>query len=220
MTGRPASAAFFDAIARRYDREYARGRDETRAGLARVLLELPAASRVLDLGVGTGRELPALLDAGHAPVGLDASPGMLALCAKRTRPVPLVEGDLWAPLPWGDAAFDAVIALHGTLSHPPSSEARAALPGEVARVLRPGGVFVAEVPGAAWLDEAVSQGARGLARTGDGRARYVDAATGASVEVWLLAADAWRQLFQGAMDARVEAIPGGELLIVARRREG
>jgi len=112
----PASAAFFDAIARRYDRTYGRSRAESTASLARVLALLAPRSHVLDLGVGTGRELPALLDAGHDPVGLDASREMLALCARRARPIPLVLGDLWERLPWEDASFDAVLALHGTLA--------------------------------------------------------------------------------------------------------
>lgn len=72
------AAAFFDAIAGRYERAYALTTAASRARMARVLGVLPAApAQVLDLGVGTGRELTALLDAGHAPTGLDASRAML-----------------------------------------------------------------------------------------------------------------------------------------------
>jgi SAM-dependent methyltransferase len=217
LTEAPSSARFFDSVARRYDRVYAPGPEETRRSLARVLHELSPASRVLDLGVGTGRELPALLDAGHSPVGLDASQEMLALCARRSRPVPLVHGDLWGPLPWSDGAFDAVIALHGTLSHPPSAEVRAAFPREVARVLRPRGVFVAEVPTEQWLERAVDSRGGRLTMIDAGRAIHVDDATGASVEVWALPEDGWRCLFEGVLCVRVEQVGDGELLIVGKR---
>jgi SAM-dependent methyltransferase len=218
LTGRDDATRFFDAIARRYDRVYAPSREETERRLARVLRELSPASRVLDLGVGTGRELPALLDAGHSPVGVDVSTKMLALCARRSRPVPLLKGDLWEPMPWDDASFDAVLALHGTLSHPPSAEARAALPGEVARVLRPGGILVAEVPTIAWFERMARQAGTSVARLDDGRGRFTDDATGATVEASFLSEDEWRALFASALAVRTEAAEVGEILIVGRRQ--
>src|SRR5581483_1711734 len=126
---------------------------ETRRRFARLLPALPPApARVLDLGVGTGRELTLLLDAGYAPTGLDASAAMLARCARRSRPVPLVEADFWQPLPFPAASFEAAIALHGTLAHPPDgSSSLARLAAELARVLAAGGCFVAEAPAPAWL---------------------------------------------------------------------
>ncbi len=147
MSSSDPSRRFFDAIARRYDRVYAPGAAESRARMGRVLASLPSASKILDLGVGTGRELPSLLDAGHEVVGLDLSPEMLAVCARRARPIAVVLADLWERLPFADGAFDAVLALHGTLS--PTRSPEAAITGvaiEAARVLRVGGVFVAEVP--------------------------------------------------------------------------
>lgn len=215
MTTRNDAARFFDAVARRYDRVYAPGRAETEESLARVLPELRPASRVLDLGVGTGRELPALLDAGHSPVGLDASSEMLAICARRARPVPLVKGDLWERLPWDDSSFDAVIALHGTLSHPPSDTARAAFPAEVARILRPGGVLVAEVPTLEWFDRIASAG--GAVRLNESRGRFSDDATGATVEASFLSEQGWRALFETAFAVRIE-LTADQLLVVGRRK--
>jgi len=215
LTEKGDAAQFFDAIARLYDRVYAPGRDETERRLARVLRELAPASRVLDLGVGTGRELPALLDAGHSPVGVDASTKMLALCARRSRPVPLMKGDLWGPLPWDEASFDAVLALHGTLSHPPSADARAAFPHEVARVLRPGGVFVAEVPTIAWLERATRES---VTRLGETQARFTDASTGATIEASFLTEGQWEALFASTLTVRTSPAEDGEILIVGRRQ--
>jgi aryl-alcohol dehydrogenase-like predicted oxidoreductase len=124
---------FFDAIARRYDRAYALSGPLSRARLARVVRELEGRTRVLVLGIGTGRELPALLDAGHEPVGLDVSPEMIAQCSHRARRVPIVLGDFYEPLPFGDASFDAAIALHGTLAHPPHEGAHRALASHLPR---------------------------------------------------------------------------------------
>ena len=225
MTGRVTRVApdrFFEAIARRYDRVYAPDAQTTRARMERVLRELPPASRVLDLGVGTGRELGALQEAGHAPVGLDLSPSMIAICARRARPVPLVIADLWGPLPFDARAFDAAIALHGTLAHPTHDGACVALASEVARVLRPGGVFVAEVPAPsllAYLEAAggIDAGDLQMRREGD-VVVHEDRAAGVAVDARVLDADAWRALFARDFDVTVEALGELELLIVARRR--
>jgi SAM-dependent methyltransferase len=217
VSARPAAGQFFDAIARSYDRSYAPSGLETRRGMARVLRELPRQARLLVLGVGTGRELPALLDAGHSPVGLDASSEMLARCATRRRPVPLVLGDLWAPLPWGDGAFDGVLALHGTLCHPPRDDAWRGLASELARVLRAGGVFVAEMPTVAWLAHQ-AEGELGRLEPGaEGRARYVDFATEATVEISCLTEEGYRRALGGGLSVRIDEARPGEVLVVARK---
>ena len=105
------------------------------------------------LGVGTGRELTALLDAGYAPTGLDVSRAMIERCARRARPVPVVEGDFWeTPLPFEDGTFAAAMALHGTLAHPPDVAAVGRLAKDLARVVVPGGRLVIETPSLAWLE--------------------------------------------------------------------
>jgi SAM-dependent methyltransferase len=176
--------------------------------MERVVKALPAPpGRVLVLGVGTGRELPALLDAGYEPTGLDASREMLARCARRARPVPLVEADFYeSPLPFADTSFDAAVALHGTLAHPPSLQAMGVLAGELARIVRPGGRVLAEVPSPAWLDrlEGVASDERRVRRTGERTCVYEDLVTGANIEALLLDAPAWRSAFEPAFRVGIE----------------
>jgi SAM-dependent methyltransferase len=211
---------FFDAIAGRYEREYALPAEESRARMARVLAELPPPpARVLDLGVGTGRELAALLDAGHAPTGVDVSPAMLERCAHRARPVPLVEADFWRPLPLGDASFDAAIALHGTLAHPPDDGAVARLATELARVVRPRGVWILEVPSPGWIARAArdAAGDQRVRPTGPTTAEYIDPATGASIEARLLTEADWIAALSPGWMVSVEAASDVEFVVVARR---
>lgn len=214
--------AFFDAIAGRYERAYALPPAESRARMNRVLAVLPAPpAAVLDLGVGTGRELTAMLDAGYAPTGLDASRAMLERCGRRARPVPLVHADFWLPpLPFGDATFGAIVALHGTLAHPPDAGAMARLARELARIALPGAVFVAEVPSPTWLErlEAIPwQEDRRARRTGRRTCVYEDLVTGASIEATLLDEVEWSAALAPDWRAAVESIDELEWLVVARR---
>jgi SAM-dependent methyltransferase len=217
--------AFFDAIAGRYERAYALPPEASRARMERVLAALPAPpARVLDLGVGTGRELSALLDAGYAPTGVDVSRAMLERCARRARPVPLHHADFWTPpLPFGDGAFDAVIALHGTLAHPPDAIPSAAvgrLGRELARVVHAGARFVAEIPSVAWLDhleDAQQEADRRARRTGRRSCVYEDLVTGASIEATLLDEAGWIDALAPDWAARVESIDELEWLVVAHR---
>lgn len=205
-----SARAFFDAIARRYDRDYALSGPLSRERLARVIEEIAGRRRVLVLGIGTGRELPALLDTGHEPVGIDVSPAMIAKCNERSRKVPIVEADFYERLPFDDASFDAAIALHGTLAHPPRPGAHAALAAELARVLAPDGAFVAEVPAAEGLAKL------GVTTTGSGGFVHRDEASGATIEGVALTAEGWRAAFSPALDVKVEPLGEVEHLVVAR----
>jgi demethylmenaquinone methyltransferase/2-methoxy-6-polyprenyl-1,4-benzoquinol methylase len=97
-------------------------------------LALPAGSRILDLACGTGdlcRDLERI--AGHRPIGVDFSAGMLA---HAHTDAPLVRGDALR-LPTPDGAVDGVtcgFALRNFTSLPEFF-------GECARVLRRGGRF-------------------------------------------------------------------------------
>jgi demethylmenaquinone methyltransferase/2-methoxy-6-polyprenyl-1,4-benzoquinol methylase len=135
----------FDAIAPRYDlvnrimtfRLDVRWRRRTVRDL-----RLPTGSRVLDLAAGTGDLCRDLTAAGHRPIGVDLSFGMLA--AARTT-APLVHADaLRLPVP--DGAADGAtcgFALRNFVD-------LEAFLAELARVVRPGGrialLEVAEPP--------------------------------------------------------------------------
>ncbi|HEY4015315.1 MAG TPA: class I SAM-dependent methyltransferase [Polyangiaceae bacterium] len=218
------AAAFFDRIAGRYERSYGLSAEESRRRMDRVLAELPPApARVLDLGVGTGRELTALLDAGYEPTGIDVSREMLERCARRARAVPLIHRDFYEPLPFPSAWFDAAVALHGSLAHPPDASATARLASHLARVVRPAGVWLAEMPTPAWLD-AVEAGRtadgspdRRVWRTGPETCWYEDEVLGVSIEARLPSEAAWRAAFGALWTARFVPVSDVEWIVVARR---
>jgi SAM-dependent methyltransferase len=120
-----------------------------RREVERWLDELPrrgeARLRVLDAGCGTGGLLANLrTDAWAAGVEISAEAIRLA----RSRGLhALVAGSACA-LPFEDASFDAVVSID-VLSHADVEERRAV--EEAARVLRPGGVFLVQVPAFDWL---------------------------------------------------------------------
>ncbi|MEX2221875.1 MAG: class I SAM-dependent methyltransferase [Candidatus Rokuibacteriota bacterium] len=92
-----------------------------------------ARGRVLDLGCGTGRNLP-LLPAGTRAVGLEPSWAALQRARRRAPRVPLVIGSAEA-LPFREAVFDTV--LSGLVFCSVPDPRRGLL--EVGRVLRPDG---------------------------------------------------------------------------------
>jgi ubiquinone/menaquinone biosynthesis C-methylase UbiE len=92
-----------------------------------------ARGRVLDVGCGTGRNLP-LLPAGTRAVGLEPSWETIRRARRRAPGVPLVVGSTEA-LPFRDAAFDTVLSgLVFCSVTDPGQGLR-----EVQRVLRPDG---------------------------------------------------------------------------------
>lgn len=153
-----ALSGFFDAEAETYDAAHdapSPAGHALRARLDAVLGVLRAVppGEALDVGMGPGRLVAALAAAGWTVSGLDASPAMVQAARARV-PVArerLVVGEL-ERLPFGDDAFDAVVAT-GVLEY--ASDVERAV-GELTRVLRPGGVAVVSVanassPASLWL---------------------------------------------------------------------
>ena len=94
-----------------------------------------AAGSVLDIGCGTGRNLP-LYDASARVVGIDVSAAALARARRRRPGVSLVQGDAEA-LPFRAGTFDTVVSALVFCSVPDAARGLS----EVKRVLRPGGTL-------------------------------------------------------------------------------
>lgn len=114
-------------------------------------LDLTPASRLLDVGCGTGRHILELTRYEGTFVGLDMarddlrSMRYLLEITKRERPVPasvhMIEGD-GGRLPFDDDLFDQVLCTE-TLEHVPDDRA---ILRELVRVLKPNGVLAISVP--------------------------------------------------------------------------
>lgn len=100
-----------------------------------------AEGRVLEIGVGSGLNLPLYTGAVTALVGLDPSDRLLAMARRRAEgsavPVELVQGSATA-IPLDDASVDMLVMTWTLCSIP---DPVAAL-GEMRRVLRPGGALL------------------------------------------------------------------------------
>lgn len=99
-----------------------------------------ARGEVLEVAVGTGRNLPFYPNSVRL-TGIDFSPAMLDIAATRAaevgREIDLHEADAQA-LPFEDASFDTVVCTLGLCGFP---DERAAI-AEMHRVLRPGGTLL------------------------------------------------------------------------------
>lgn len=113
--------------------------------LARLLPVGPA--RVLDAGCGTGGLIKALHAANPAwrATGLDFMPLACALARERTG-AEIVQGSIME-LPFADGSFDAVVSADVVCQ----VEDGALALREFARVVRPGGVVLVNVPAFRWL---------------------------------------------------------------------
>jgi ubiquinone/menaquinone biosynthesis C-methylase UbiE len=143
---------YYDAEASVYDKnryESVAGRRVDRFQkqlLANYLMELSGDAKVLELGCGTGRFLPYLINMGYQLTGIDVSRLMLEKARERvlsevTAPVVLLHNDA-DTMPFADAYFDAVysiLVINLIQDYQKTFK-------EVARVVKPGGLFIFSVP--------------------------------------------------------------------------
>jgi SAM-dependent methyltransferase len=148
------AAQAFDAVAPGYDAAYGPQGNAVMAWLRResvVLLRdtFPADSRLLEIGCGTGDEALALARIGHTILATDISPAMAARTQAKLSAAGLADRVTALALPAGSLSalrplrpFDGAYASFGSLNcEPDLSSVVTAL----ARLLRPGAVFVCSV---------------------------------------------------------------------------
>jgi ubiquinone/menaquinone biosynthesis C-methylase UbiE len=126
----------WDKTAPAYDRQMAFF-ERIQVGGGREWLGARARGRVLEVAIGTGRNLP-YYPADVTITGIELSPAMLAIARTRAadlgREVDLREGDA-EHLPFADASFDTATCALSLCTIPDP----AAAIGEMKRVLVPGG---------------------------------------------------------------------------------
>ena len=140
--GLDETRAYYDEFSKSYERHRRPNRERGYHALVDDLeVELCArygsGKDVLECGCGTGLILERVAKHARRAVGIDLSPGMLALA--RERGLDVHEGSI-TELPFADESFDVTCSFK-VLAHVPDIGRALA---EMARVTRPGGVILAE----------------------------------------------------------------------------
>ncbi len=146
MTARPPAMndpAHWDSLAERYADEADR-MTGMYCEAAWHLAALPLGARVLDVATGAGALLSIALNDGADATGIDFSPGMVRVAQARAALLRAGERALvmdGQALDFSDASFDAAFSMFGVFMFPDPIAGF----GEIARVLRPGGLAVIAV---------------------------------------------------------------------------
>ncbi len=116
-------------------------------GIARLLKDRNA-TRVLDLGFGSGRHVVYFARNGLSVYGLDNSPTGLRMTAQWLEREHLSANlrlqDMREELPWGESFFDAIISVQ-VIHHTDVATIRKII-GEIERVMKTGGFVFVTVP--------------------------------------------------------------------------
>jgi SAM-dependent methyltransferase len=105
-------------------------------------LQAENCARLLEIGAGTGQDSAFFAQHGLSVVATDLSAEMVARCRQKNLDARVMD---FGRLEFADASFDAVHAMN-CLLHVPNADLPAVL-AEIARVLRPGGLFFLGVYG-------------------------------------------------------------------------
>lgn len=131
---------------------------DTKDAVEFLYAQAPAADRFLEFGVGTGRVALALAERGMTGVGLDTSPEMLDILARKAAESGLsVEAKLAdCTKVTLDKSFDLIYAIFNTIFCLLDQEQQIDAFRNAARHLSPSGRFVIEVfvPDISWLANA------------------------------------------------------------------
>lgn len=129
----------YDTVAADYADRFPTTEPEDPLDLAMIdhfIARLGPSPTVLDAGCGTGRMSRYLADRACRVVGLDVSPGMVAIARRDHPDLPFAVGSI-VDLPYADASLDAAIYWFSVIHSPDDLLPRIA--AEAARVVRPGG---------------------------------------------------------------------------------
>ena len=142
------AAWYEEAFGREYLAVYPHRDLRTARAEAEALARQGVGGVVLDVCCGQGRHVLALRELGLSAFGVDLSAELLALSGELPGGARLAgllaRGDARA-LPFAGASFDAAVCLFTSFGYFERDGDRAAL-GEMARVLRPGGTAVLDLP--------------------------------------------------------------------------
>ncbi|AGZ43740.1 class I SAM-dependent methyltransferase [Actinoplanes friuliensis] len=128
----------YSKIARAYD-EQVRGELAHKPldrALLTAFLELAGHGTVADVGCGPGHVTRFLADRHPGVIGVDLSPGMIAIARERVPDSTFSVGSMLS-LPAADSSWAGAVALYSIIHLTPAE--RAVAFGEFARVLKPGG---------------------------------------------------------------------------------
>jgi arsenite methyltransferase len=131
------SLGFDENVTKRLEIAYQKGDVVRRRAAVRDALDVQPGDDVVDVGCGPGFYVAELADVAGSVLGIDTSPQMLAVAAKRSEGrgnVTFREGDAMA-IPAEDGSFDRALSVQ-VFEY--VSDVPKAL-GEMRRVLRPGG---------------------------------------------------------------------------------
>lgn len=143
----PATRRFFDREAASWSSEY-RPSGHMADRIKRFLIALrslcPGPGEVLDFGCGSGEIAAALADSGWRVAGYDLSPMMIEAARAKWPDRPIEWGTIepGANLPFPNRRFDIAISS-SVLEYLENLPAHLS---EIARVLRPGGWYLATIP--------------------------------------------------------------------------